>query len=188
MAPSKHLVLVCGFARAGKDTFARGLKAGASNKVGRFAYADQLKCALEFAAEELGVEVDYTDDSQKAMDRPLFVEFGKAMRRRDKDVFARKLGSAMMLDSLKNMPSRVVTDWRYFNEYEFAKKLCDERAYSLHTVHIVRHGWKAANEEEAINMQEILDNVPIDETIFATSGDEQAVYDHGVRIAKLWHL
>ena len=188
MSLPRHVILVCGFARSGKDTFARGLMAGASNEVLRFAYADRLKDALECAADELGLWVDYSDEAQKAMDRNLLVEFGRAMRRRDKDVFAKKICSKMMFDSMCGIRARVVTDWRYLNEYEVAKKYSDEHALSLHTVHIVRHGWKAANEEEATNMQEVLDNVPIDETIFATSGDEQGVYDHGVRIAKLWHL
>jgi hypothetical protein len=184
----KHCVLICGYARAGKDTFAKGIIAGASNRVGRFAYADRLKRALEVAADELGIEVDYSDDAEKAIDRPLFVEFGKAMRRRDKDVFAKKLCLKLNFDGLREMPSRVVTDWRYVNEYEVAKRLCEQRGYKLHTVHIVRHGWKAANEEEEMNLQDILANVPMDETIFGTSGDEQSVYDHGVRIAKLWNL
>ena len=187
MAPSKHLVLVCGFARAGKDTFTKGIIAG-SKDAKRLAYADNLKYALMQATHALGLHVNYFDDAEKLQDRDLLVEFGRAMRRRDKDVFAKKICSKMMFDSMRGIRARVVTDWRYLNEYEVAKKYSDEHALSLHTVHIVRHGWKAANEEEAINMQEVLDNVPIDETIFATSGDEQAVHDHGVRIAKLWHL
>jgi hypothetical protein len=59
---------------------------------------------------------------------------------------------------------------------------------SLHAVHIVRHGWKAANDEEAMSLVEIMAAVPFDETVYATSGDEEAVLLHGYRIAKLWKL
>jgi hypothetical protein len=185
MAPSKHLVLVCGFARSGKDTFAKGILAKAPDAI-RFAYADKLKTALEVAAEKVGIQVDYSNDSQKALDRPLFVEFGKAMRRRNKQVFARLLENAII--NLRSEQSIVVTDWRYLNEYELAKEASDKWAVKLHTVHIVRHGWKAANEEEEMNLNEILANVPMDETIFATSGDEEAVVVAGIRTAKLWDL
>jgi hypothetical protein len=82
----------------------------------------------------------------------------------------------------------VVSDWRYLNEYNVAKQACDQYAVKLHTVQIVRHGWTAANEEEAVSMQEVIEAVTIDETVFATSGDEEAVLLHGFRTAKLWHL
>jgi hypothetical protein len=37
-------------------------------------------------------------------------------------------------------------------------------------------------------MQEVIDACPIDETVFATSGDEEAVLMAGIRTAKLWNL
>lgn len=185
MAPSKHLVLVCGFARAGKDTFAKGIIAGAKDAK-RMAYADALKYALEVAAHNVGLHVDYFDDAEKSVDRDLLVEFGRAMRRRDKNIFARTVVDNLM--TLKDGQTLVVSDWRYLNEYEVAKQACDKWAVNLHAVQIVRHGWNAANEEEAVNMQEVIDSVPMDETIFATSGDEEAVLMAGIRIAKLWKL
>lgn len=186
MAPSKHLVLVCGFARSGKDTFAKGLIAGASNAIDKIAFADSLKEALRVAAHDVGIEVNYGRDEDKLQDRPLLVEFGRAMRRRDKDVFARAV-----VDEIKHMCERhtyVVSDWRYFNEYEVMKAYCEIFGIKLHTVQIVRHGWNAANDEEATSMQEIIEAVPLDETIFATSGDEEAILLAGIRTAKLWNL
>jgi hypothetical protein len=185
MSLPQHLILVCGFARSGKDTFAKGIRARATDAI-RFAYADKLKRALEVAANELGIKVDYNDDAEKAIDRPLFVEFGKAMRRRNKQVFARILENAII--NLRAEQSIVVTDWRYLNEYEVAKEICDKWSVKLHTVHVVRHGWKAANDEEEMNLNEILAAVPMDETHFATSGDEESVLLAGIRTAKLWNL
>lgn len=185
MAPSKHLVLVCGFARAGKDTFAKGIIAGAKDAK-RMAYADALKYALETAAHNVGLHVDYFDDAEKSVDRNLLVEFGLAMRRRDKNIFARTVVDSLM--ALKDGQTLVVSDWRYLNEYEVAKQACDKWAINLHTVRIVRHGWKAANDEEAMSLQEIMEAVPFDETIYATSGDEEGVLLNGHRTAKLWHL
>ena len=185
MAPSKHLVLVCGFARAGKDTFTKGIIAG-SKDAKRLAYADNLKYALMQATHALGLHVNYFDDAEKLQDRDLLVEFGRAMRRRDLNIFARSVVDNLM--TLKDGQTLVVSDWRYSNEYDVAKQACDKWAVNLHAVQIVRHGWNAANEEEAVNMQEVIDSVPMDETIYATSGDEEAVLMHGIRIAKLWHL
>jgi len=37
-------------------------------------------------------------------------------------------------------------------------------------------------------MQEVIEAVPFDETVFATSGDEEAVLMAGIRTAKLWNL
>ena len=185
MAPSKHLVLVCGFARAGKDTFAKGIVAFAKDAK-RVAFADSLKYALETAAHNVGLKVDYFTDAEKLQDRDLLVEFGRAMRRRDKDIFAKAIGNYVA--DLTDGQTLVVSDWRYINEYEAAKNYCDMYGVSLHAVHIVRHGWKAANDEEAMSLVEIMAAVPFDETVYATSGDEEAVLLHGYRIAKLWKL
>jgi hypothetical protein len=185
MAFTSHCVLICGFARAGKDTFAKGLIAAAKDAK-RVAYADPLKDALALAAHSLGLGIDYHDDAEKAVDRPLLVEFGRAMRRRDKDIFARQIEHNLI--GMKTGQTLVVSDWRYLNEYNVAKQACDQYAVKLHTVQIVRHGWTAANEEEAVSMQEVIEAVTIDETVFATSGDEEAVLLHGFRTAKLWHL
>lgn len=185
MAPNKHLVLVCGFARAGKDTFAKGIIAGAKDAK-RVAFADALKYALMQATHALGIHVDYFSDADKLQDRDALVEFGRAMRRRDKNIFARSVVNTLM--TLNDGQTLVVSDWRYINEYDVAKEVCDKWAINLHTVRIVRHGWKAANDEEAMSLQEIMDAVPFDETIYATSSDEEGVLLHGHRTAKLWHL
>jgi len=182
---NKHCVLVCGYARAGKDTFAKGLIAGA-RKAERMAYADNLKNALNIAAQHLGVEVDYHREEDKLQDRDLLVEFGRAMRRRNKDVFANQL--AYHLEANMTASTIVVTDWRYINEYHVAVKLCNEHGYKLHTVQIVRHGWLAANDEEGTSMQEVIEGVAFDENIYATSGDEEGVLLAGIRTAKLWNL
>ena len=181
----KHCVLICGYARAGKDTFARGLIAGA-RAAKRMAYADNLKNALNIAALQLGITVDYHRDEDKAIDRDLLVEFGRSMRRRDVNVFANQL--ARDLEDNETASTIVVPDWRYVNEYKVAATACKEHGYQLHTVQVVRHGWLAANEEESMSMQEVIENVSFDETIYATSGDEEAVLLAGIRTAKLWNL
>ena len=181
----KHCVLICGYARAGKDTFAKGIIAGARSAK-RMAYADNLKNALNIAAQHLGVIVDYHRDEDKAIDRDLLVEFGRAMRRRDVNVFANQL--ARDLDANDTASTIVVPDWRYLNEYRVAVRACREYGYQLHTVQVVRHGWNAANAEEQMSMDEVQAAVPMDETHFATSGDEESVLLAGIRTAKLWNL
>lgn len=186
MAPNKHAVMICGFARAGKDTFAKGIMSGAVNHTFRTAFASSLKDALRLAAQDLEVDVDYRREEEKLQDRDLLVEFGRAMRRRDKDIFARSV--ARYLGTLWENHNCLITDWRYLNEYLVVKEACDRLAINLHTVRIVRHGWQAANKEEAMSLLEIMEAVPFDETVYATSGDEEAVLLHGYRIAKLWKL
>ena len=186
MAPTKHAVMICGFARAGKDTFAKGIMSGAVNNTYRVAFASALKDALRMSAQELDVDVDYRREEEKLQDRDLLVEFGRAMRRRDKDVFARAV--AGQLETLWESHTCLITDWRYLNEYLVVKEACDRLAINLHTVRIVRHGWQAANDEEAMSLLEIMEAVPFDETIYATSGDEEGVLLHGFRTAKLWDL
>ena len=181
----KHCVLICGYARAGKDTFAKGIIAGA-RAAKRMAYADNLKNALNIAALQLGVTANYHDDADKAIDRDLLVEFGRAMRRRDVDVFAKQL--ARDLEDNESASTIVVPDWRYLNEYKVAVRACKEYGYQLHTVHVVRHGWNAANPEEQMSMEEVQAAVAMDETHFATSGDEEGVLLAGIRTAKLWNL
>jgi hypothetical protein len=181
----KHCVLICGYARAGKDTFAKGIIAGA-RAAKRMAYADNLKNALNIAAQHLNIEVDYHRDEDKAIDRDLLVEFGRAMRRRDIDVFAKQL--AYDLEANNTASTIVVPDWRYLNEYKVALRACNDFGYILHTVQVVRHGWNAANPEEQVSMDEVVAAVSMDETHFATSGDEEGVLLAGIRTAKLWNL
>lgn len=186
MAPSKHLVLICGYARSGKDTFAKGLLAGARNPIDKTAFADSLKEALRVAAHDVGIDVNYSQDEDKTQDRPLLVEFGRAMRRRNKNVFAKAVA-----DEIKHMCDKhtyVVSDWRYLNEYEVMKEACDTLAINLHTVQVVRQGWSAANDEELVNYADILANVPLDESVYAADGDEESVILAGIRTAKLWKL
>ena len=181
----KHCVLICGYARAGKDTFAKGIIAGA-RAAKRMAYADILKDALNIAALQLNVTANYHCDADKTIDRDLLVEFGRAMRRRDVNVFANQL--ARVMEDNDTASTIVVPDWRYLNEYKVAVRACKEYGYQLHTVHVVRHGWNAANPEEQMSMEEVQAAVPMDETHFATSGDEEGVLLAGIRTAKLWNL
>jgi len=184
---SQHVIMICGYARAGKDTFAKGLIAGASNGIDTLAFADHLKEALRCATHDLGLDVNYGRTEDKLQDRDLLVEFGKAMRRRDKDVFIRPLLTEMRNSCADNW-AWVITDWRYLNEYDHIAMHCCNHGLTLHTVHIERHGWQAANEEERINLDEVVGRCPIDVSIQATSGDEESVLLAGIRTAKLWNL
>jgi hypothetical protein len=183
---SKHVIMICGFARAGKDTFAKGLIAGATNRVHTLAFADSLKYALGAATKELDLDVNYMLTENKLQDRDLLVEFGRAMRRRDKDVFAHRIRN--VIANCEADLTWVITDWRYLNEYSLISHACEKHGYTLHTVHIERHGWEAANEEERINLEEVVGRAPIDVFIKATSGDEESVLLAGIRTAKLWNL
>jgi len=182
----KHCVFICGFARSGKDTFAKGMIAGAKNPIDKMAIADSLKEALRVAAADVGINVNYGREEDKLLDRPLLVEFGKAMRRRDPDVFIRT--ACLNLHHMVDNHTYLITDGRYLNEFKVLERVCKILNIKLHAVRIVRHGWQAANEEEGTSMQELTEGVAFDETINATSGDEEGVLLAGIRTAKLWNL
>ncbi len=124
---------ICGFARSGKDEFGRVLVGKGFTRV---AFADSLKQEI---SRHLGVTVE-TLEEEKAIWRPLLVEWGRGRRRLDPDCWIKRAS--------ENLPAGdiVVTDVRYPNEAKWIWSL------GGYLVRIIRPGVEAANEEERVSI------------------------------------
>lgn len=131
------LVGLCGFAQVGKDT-------AASQLVGftRAAFADKLKADLKPVLATVGLDLSKPLD--KAVARPLLVEWGRLARAVNPDHWTDYL--------FANLPDGdvVITDVRYANEVERI------RMYGGTVIHIHRPGYLAANLEEEDSIYKIL--------------------------------
>jgi len=162
-----HIVIaISGFARCGKDTLANMIIEQARLQDSKFAvaetkFADQLKNAMQYAFDEIGIDVDtFTEyDALKGLLRPAFVEFGVACRALNKDVFVDRLIESVVDATMELKHSIVlVPDMRYTNEYDKLKKACKMNGWSFVPIYISREGFGPANAEEARSFSELLEN------------------------------
>ena len=83
------LVLISGFAMAGKDTLASGLLEWSTRPAEHINMADSLKEAGNHFLDYLGIDGNFFREDFKVENRDFLVHAGKFARRLDKDVFAR---------------------------------------------------------------------------------------------------
>jgi hypothetical protein len=184
------VIMISGYAGAGKDTLADQIMANLNRKNKyscvfkvKLKFADILKETLGMALNHLGFSdgsliARSEDRSIKENIRPILVSLGRFARSKYQDVFADRLcDHADALDGA--IPKRfkrmvdvgtahpkeapyvnvmVVSDLRYLNEVMVFKAWADAKGYVLHTVYIERGEFKAANDEEARSIQELLDS------------------------------
>ena len=131
-----RLIGIAGWARSGKDTAAMEL---IRNGFQRVAFADQLKAEL---ANCFGVTVQQIE-AEKALWRPLLVEYGRTWRRMDPGHWI-KLAASGMPDA-----DVAVTDVRYRNEAEW---IWQQGGF---VIRIHRTGIDAANDEERDSLAEL---------------------------------
>lgn len=113
------LVLISGFARAGKDTLASGLLEWSTRPAEHINFADALKEAANHYMDYLGLEGDFFREDFKVDNRDFLVHAGKFARRMDRDVFARHFANWCPVMKHVDQPSPetvVCSDWRYINE------------------------------------------------------------------------
>ena len=185
------IILLTGYARAGKDTFADGFEAancGAAERVKRTSFANSLKTALGYAVEPFFPNLSYFNEEAKMEDRALLVEFGRAMRRRDRDVFARSLvdtvEAAFNFNPLANV---IVTDCRYLNELRYIKASLSYH-YRVVTVLVETAGVGPANEEEGLSIGEMIREVGFDHVLRFQPNQAHAVEAEGRRLANLYGI
>lgn len=99
------IIGLCGYAKVGKDTIAARLPG-----FHRAAFADELKNDVEPLAKKLGLDLHYAED--KELFRPVLVEYGRAARKKDPDIWINRLARY-------EQGNVVITDVRYSNEVEF---------------------------------------------------------------------
>lgn len=182
-----QIIMLYGYARAGKDTLADGIIEGAENEVWRCSFAKSLKFAVNIAVREFIDTVDYDVEADKLQDRDLLVEFGRAVRRRDPMAFAKRL-CYWIGNPSAGREHHVITDARYFNEYQFVAEWAKEHGYSLTTVYVWREGNTYANIEERDSIREVLEHVKFDYLIDGEAYDADNVRKKGIDLAKTLNL
>lgn len=184
----RQVILVTGYARAGKDTFASGLRACCPSLV-RVQFSAPLKEAAGRAFERFGQDIDFFDDAIKEQPRyrEVLLAIGKAATDRDTGVFARAA-----LDTVKHFLNQgynvVLTDWRRPIEYEVIRSgLASMPDVKVRAVHVCQTGQMAQSPWEEQNVQGCLANVDT-HLIEAAHGDRQALFDQARVVSTLWNL
>ena len=163
LKPPQTIVLLSGYARSGKDTFAEGM-IRYSQDIKRIAFADALKDAANDFSINLGLSVNFHDDTVKATHRETLVALGRFARSIHKDVFVYNLTEA----ATRERGHVVVTDTRYINEVVVTKQLMNEvRGWRVIHLHIETEGVGPANDEEAASIREMLEGcIPTQTYVF----------------------
>ena len=142
----QKIIGICGYARSGKDTAAKGLIEDGWRRV---AFADGLKSDVMSALVESAKRANLPktmwpqwrileDPELKEKFRPLLVEYGRAMRALNPDYWIRRLAHCFVKGSGKF----VITDVRYANEAAWI------REHGGAVIRVVRPMALAANSEE----------------------------------------
>jgi len=119
------LIGVGGYARTGKDTFARKLQKilkENGQEGATFAFADRLKKDLNhFLSKNMGISSHTDIKSEKNIIRPILVAYGEAQRACDSDYWIKKIERT--IDNAIDLGVIcIVTDVRYENEAEWISK------------------------------------------------------------------
>lgn len=184
----RQVILVTGYARAGKDTFASGLRACCPTLV-RVQFSAPLKRAATLAFDHIGQQVDFFDDAIKEQPRyrEVLLAIGKAATEVQTGVFAEAAMKDVKyyLDQGYNV---VLTDWRRPIEYELVQSgLASMPDVKVRAVHVSQTGQMAQSPWEEQNVQGCLANVDT-HLIEAERGDRQALFDQARVVATLWNL
>jgi hypothetical protein len=179
------IVLLCGYARAGKDTFALGMATAAAPNLVRTSFAYALKEAADIYLAKLNVYCadqgrTFHAEQFKIAHRNFLVEAGRTARSVNQDVFADCLVERVEGYEKTHV---AVTDWRYQNEYEVIKRDLGRIGWRVVTVWIETIGTFAANEEEALTIAEIRRNLYFEHEFFFRPNSEDAVRAEGHRFA-----
>ena len=181
------IILLSGYARAGKDTFARGIEEHGYN-VMTTSVAYGLKEISDDYMAGLGLQDDSTmsffNDTFKSKYREFLVAGGRFARSINKDVFIDQL--IERIAPVKNMDV-VVTDWRYLNEINKIREMMTD--WRIITVYIETLGNFASNEEEALSIAEMRRAMACDYEFYFAPNSEKAIVKTGRDFARelsLW--
>ena len=186
----KTIILITGYARAGKGTLAAGLELGAKSPIWHINFADMLKRACDSYMQVLdiggsGSSRTFRSEMFKVTHRDFLVSAGTFARSIDKDVFA--LAFARECERTARCSQEpdltiVCSDWRYLNELTVVNNILGAAGWRIYTVQIDTSGIGPANEEEGKSIGEIVRNVPINlnysfrpDSTFAIKGEGKSL-------------
>ena len=189
--PKRTLVLICGYARAGKDTLGDGILEWSEKNAEKINFADSLKDSANVFLDCLDLQGDFHDDRFKDTNRRFLVACGTFARDLKPSVFAEIMAQTVAQgydDDGMALDTVVCTDWRYLNELIVCQKLLIPLGWKVRTVYISTSGISAANPEEANSICEIRDVVRFDQEYHFDTEQRQLIMHEGRMLAKQWSL
>jgi len=196
-APSSHkrtLILITGYARAGKDTLADGIVEGARHNVLRHNFADALKQRCDQFLESLNIggtdsPCSFYNDDFKVRNRHFLVAAGTFARSLDPDVFAKALVNRCEqheenMADIGEACTVVCSDWRYSNEYFVPMLLLGVWGWDIYTVSVDTLGITAACEEEGKSIGGILRECPVNVSFTFAPNNSQIIRAEGKHLAR----
>jgi len=189
--PKRTLVLICGYARAGKDTLGDGVLEWSEKNSEKINFADSLKDSANVFLDCLDLQGDFHDDRFKDTNRRFLVACGTFARDLKPSVFAEIMAQTVAQgydDDGMALDTVVCTDWRYLNELIVCQKLLIPLGWKVRTVYISTSGISAANPEEANSICEIRDIVRFDQEYHFDTEQRQLIMHEGRMLAKQWSL
>lgn len=186
------VILITGYARAGKDTLAEGIELGAIKPVVRLNFADMLKQACDCYLQVLdlggsGSSRTFRNEAFKVRHRDFLVAAGTFARSIDRDVFALAFTRQCRreADSIPGQDLTIVcSDWRYINELNVVEYVLGRNGWKVLTVQIGTTGVEAANEEEGKSIGEIIRNTPIHVSYGFKPDSKPAIVAEGKSLAR----
>ena len=189
--PKRTLVLICGYARAGKDTLGSGILEWSERNCDKVNFADALKDSANVFLDCLNLQGDFHDDRFKDNNRRFLVACGTFARDLKPSVFADIMAENVAQgydDDGMPLETVVCTDWRYINELITCQKVLIPMGWRVRTVYISTTGISAANTEEANSICEIRDLVRFDQEYHFDINQRNQIMYEGRMLAKQWNL
>jgi len=185
------LVLICGYARAGKDTLASGILEWSTRPSRKQSFADYLKDAANDYLMSLNLEGDFHNEAFKCQHRDFLVAAGRLARSIDKDIFAKNLAyycPIQMTPGEQAPETVVVSDWRYVNELVVCQEILHDLGWKVRTIYVSTAGVEAANTEELESILAIRERYAFDLEMTFAPNSRNAIMQEGRYIAKTWRL
>jgi len=190
-----NVILITGYARAGKDTLADGITLAARNPVVHLNFADVLKQACDSYMQSLsiggsGATNTFRNESFKVRHRDFLVAAGTFARTMDRDVFALAFTRQCQLvarcnNSIGIGTNVVCSDWRYVNEVGIVTTILQsEGLWNVHKVIVRTTGVDAANEEEGKSIGQITREVSFDHDYTFLPDSRQRILNEGKDLAR----
>jgi hypothetical protein len=185
------LVLVAGFARAGKDTLASGILEWSTRPSRKQNFADYLKDASNDFLMSLNLPGDFHQEAFKVQHRDFLVAAGRLARSIDVDIFAKNLANFCPIQMTPDQlaPETVVcSDWRYSNELEVCQDVLIDLGWKVRTIYVSTAGIGPANPEELDSIAEIRERHSFDLELTFAPNSRNTIMQEGRYIAKTWRL
>lgn len=190
-----NVILITGYARAGKDSLAEGISLAASGPVAHLNFADVLKQACDSYMQSLGIGGSgatntFRNESFKVRHREFLVAAGRFARSLDRDVFALAFTRQCQLiarcnNSIGLGTTIVCSDWRYSNEIGIVNYILGkEHGWNIHKVIVRTNGVEAANEEEGKSIGEMTRELSFDRDYTFQPDSRQRILSQGKDLAR----